>query len=126
MLSPLLTTGMVKGNNSTTDWVHPLRFGIFVVVAALTRQCQIVQRSLSTLTLGNDMLDGKWLVGEAQLAMAIFTAAPRSTDNDALLLGGNTFARQQPAPVSPGLPLKRAVKSGADGPTQPGIQDAAH
>jgi len=65
MLSPLLTTGMVKGNNSPTDWVHPLRFGVFVVVATLTRQSQIIQRSLSTLALGNDVLNGKWLVREA-------------------------------------------------------------
>jgi hypothetical protein len=126
MLSPLLTTGVIKGDNAPTYWVRPLRFGVFVIVATLTRQCQIIQRSLSTLTLGNDMLNGKWLVREAQLAVAIFTSAPRLTDNDAFLLGGNTFARQRPAPVSPGPPLGRAAKSGAGGPSQPGTQDAAH
>ena len=59
MLNPLLTTGMVEWDNLNTHWIHPLRFGVFVVVATLTGQRQIVQRALSTLTLGKDMLNGK-------------------------------------------------------------------
>jgi len=126
MLSPFLIAGVVKWNCFAANRIQPSSFGVFVVITTLARQGQIIQRSLSTLTFGNDMFNGKRLIREPQLIATVFTAFPCSTDNDLFLLSRNTFLRQRPVPVSPTLSSMLSVTFGAGEPVRSSIQDVAH
>jgi hypothetical protein len=76
---------MKERHDVATYRIASFGLGVLVVVASLTGQGQVVQLSLSALTLRNDVFDRKRLHGKARLAAAILTAAVGTLYNSLFL-----------------------------------------
>jgi hypothetical protein len=88
---------MIKRHNCPINGISFFPFGIFMVIATLTSQCQIIERIGSTVMDGHNMLNRKGLCGKINLAQTIF-ATPLGSFNDAApLLGSNAWSRHKQA-----------------------------
>lgn len=83
VLCPVVHARAVERRWLPTDWVGCFNFIIFVVVAPLASQRQILDRGGAALGAGDDMLNGEGLSGKPLLTVAVLTAAVRAF-NDTL------------------------------------------
>lgn len=83
MLTPVLLAGMIQPNHPLIDQIVPFCFVVFVIIAALTGQRQIVWCGFTAFAAGDDMLNRERLRGKLRLAAAVLAAPMRSFINDA-------------------------------------------
>lgn len=89
MIGPGFSPRIIQRRCFTRYRINTANFGVLVVVATLTRQCQIIERVLPIQAFGDDMFNGKGLIGKTQLALAIFATAARPLNHRLLLLCGD-------------------------------------
>ena len=61
MIRPFLSSWVEKRHILIADWIVSFGFGVFVAVASLARERQILQFSPAAFVNGEDMLNGKGL-----------------------------------------------------------------
>jgi hypothetical protein len=95
MLLPSVLPWMIKQHPSPTDGISGINFGVFVIIAALAGECQILQGCGTAFRPWHDMFDRKCLCREPGLTPAIFTMPLRTGNNGLPLLSGNPFFRHR-------------------------------
>ncbi|CDH47041.1 hypothetical protein BN874_710004 [Candidatus Contendobacter odensis Run_B_J11] len=81
MLMPLLLSRMKQWRWQIVSRINTDLFIVFVIIAPLTSQSQIVKHREATLTEWNNMLDGEALHDEFSLTSAILTTMFRTFRN---------------------------------------------
>lgn len=104
MIAPMLSSRVIQRNNLTRYRVARLHLGVFVIVASLTRQCEIFERGFTALAARNDMFNSERLDPKAGLTATILTTALRPLCNCSSLLGSDTLISHRQARESPSFP----------------------
>jgi hypothetical protein len=81
MIAPDMLTRMKQRSGIAGFGVNSGSASMFVIVAALTGESQIVERIRTAATFRNNMLDGERIGRECRLMLAILTASLRAARN---------------------------------------------
>jgi len=122
MVVPALLSWMIERNAIVRDGVARLCLCVFVVVASLAREREIIERGLSARMTRNDVFGGESLSRETRLAFAVFATTARAFKYGLPLFGSNALFSHRQAPEFPGFPSARSTTFRASAPALPSIR----
>ncbi len=99
---------------------------MFMIVAALTGQREIIRLCFAAAMFGNDVFDGERMRRVTRLTETVFTTSPCADDDEATQFGAGT--RHTPAQEvrDPVAPSGQRVECRATAPVQPDISIVRH
>lgn len=123
---PRLRARMKQSNRLARLWIYSVRLARLVPVTTRAGECEVVKSCRATQSMGLNMFDSERLCAEARLALAVFTAAICSFEDEAPKDQRDApFSGQDSSPTSA---LAAAVQplSGASGQEPARLQRAPH